>query len=261
VSEALAIGSSAMVLRPKTMKLHEQLAEQLARDIVSGRLPSGSAVRPEPDLVEEYGVSKTVVRETLQLLASAGLLQIQHGKRTIVTPETEWYILNPLVQDAYRAEGLAGVMMEELYEVRLVLEPQAARWTAERGSAEHVDEIQTLVDSMARSIKDDDPAVFLEYDRRFHAAIIGSGASNRVLHAILRNIHSLISTSWSLTALTARQRRTVLQQHRAIAAAITARDGDAAEKAMRTHLVWAAEADRDTSWGSRRRSKAARHLT
>jgi DNA-binding FadR family transcriptional regulator len=248
---------SAMAVRPRQRKLHEQLAEQLARDIVSGRLPPGSAVRPEPDLVEEYGVSKTVVRETLQLLSSAGLLQIQHGKRTVVTPEAEWQILNPLVQDAYRAEDLAGVMIEELYEVRLVLEPQAARWAAERGTSEHRAEIQGLIESMRSSVEDGDESEFLEYDRRFHAAIIGSGASNRVLQAILRNIHSLLSTSWSLSALSAGQQRTALAHHEAIAQAIAAHDGDAAETAMREHLVWAAQADRDTNWGSRNRPTAS----
>ena len=239
-----------MTVRLQPKKFHEQLAEQLARDIVSGRLPSGSAIRPGPNLVEEYGVSKTVVRETLQLLASAGLVQIQHGKRTTVTADTDWYILNPLVQDAYRAEGLAGMMIEELYEVRLILEPQAARWAAERGSAEHLEEIQDLVERMKRSAGDDDGEEFLGYDREFHTAIIGSGASNRVLHAILRNIHSLLSTSWMLTALSAGQRRTVLEQHHAIGAAIAARDGDSAEEAMRNHLVWAAQADRSTGWGA-----------
>lgn len=244
-----------MAVRPQARKLHEQLAEQLARDIVSGRLPSGEPILPEPNLVAEYGVSKTVVRETLQLLASAGLLQIQHGKRTIVTPVSEWYILSPLVQDAYRAEGLAGVMIEELYEVRLVLEPQAARWTAERASTEHVEAVEALVENMEHSIEDRDDHEFLGYDREFHAAIIGTGSSNRVLHAILQNIHSLLSTSWMLTALTVDQRRTVLEQHRAIAGAIAARDADAAEKAMRDHLIWAAQADRDTSWGTQPRSE------
>ncbi len=244
-----------MVVRPQAKKLHEQLAEQLARDIISGRLPTGEPIPPEPNLVETYGVSKTVVRETLQLLASAGLLHIQHGKRTIVTPVSEWYILSPLVQHAYRAEGLAGVMIEDLYEVRLVLEPQAARWTSERASDEHVQEIASLVESMERSIEQQDDAEFLGYDREFHAAIIGTGASNRVLHAILKTIHSLLSTSWMLTTLTAGQRRTVVDQHRAIADAIAARDADAAEKAMRDHLMWAAQADRETNWGSQRPSE------
>jgi DNA-binding FadR family transcriptional regulator len=231
-------------MRPRSQKLHVQLAEQLAREIVSGRLPRGGPVPSEPQLVAEFEVSKTVVRETLQLLAAARMLNIQHGKRTLVNPVEEWNILNPLVQEAYRAEGLAGPMVQELYEVRLLLEPQAAQWTAERAPQEQLDEIQSLVDDMGEAISADGETAFLDHDRSFHAAILGRGAGNRVLHAILYDIHALFSTSWALTKLTRAQQRLVLDQHRRIAEAVVRRDGEAAAEAMREHLIWAAETDR-----------------
>jgi GntR family galactonate operon transcriptional repressor len=243
-----------LTIRPKSQKLHVQLAEQLAREIVSGRLAPGGPVPSEPQLVAEFEVSKTVVRETLQLLAAARMLNIQHGKRTLVNPLEEWNILNPLVQDAYRAEGLAGPMVQELYEVRLLLEPQAARWTAERAPQAQLDEIQRLVDEMGEAITANGEQRFLEHDRSFHAAILGRGAANRVLHAILYDIHALFSTSWALTKLTAAQRALVLEQHRRIAEAVVQRDGEAAAEAMREHLIWAAETDRKPA--SRRASRA-----
>jgi DNA-binding FadR family transcriptional regulator len=188
-------------MRPKAHKLHVQLAEQLAREIVSGRLSPGEPVPSEPQLVADYEVSKTVVRETLQLLAAAGMLSIQHGKRTLVTPEEQWNILSGVVQEAYRAEGLAGPMIQELYEVRLLLEPQAARWTAERAPAEQLEQIQGLIDEMDDALSSGDQAAFLESDRKFHAAIIGRGAANRVLQAILHDIHALLITSGAITEL------------------------------------------------------------
>ena len=248
-------------MRPKAHKLHVQLAEQLAREIVSGRLAAGEPVPSEPQLVAEYEVSKTVVRETLQLLAAAGMLSIQHGKRTLVTPVEEWNILSGVVQEAYRAEGLAGPMIQELYEVRLLLEPQAARWTAERATDEQLEQIQELLDEMDTALSSGDQTEFLESDRKFHAAIIGRGAANRVLQAILHDIHALLNTSWAMTDLSPKQQGTVLEQHRAIAAAVLRRDGDAADEAMRTHLTWAAETDRRPparGRASRTRERAAR---
>jgi GntR family transcriptional regulator, galactonate operon transcriptional repressor len=231
-------------MRPKTQKLHVQLAEQLSREIVSERLAAGDVVPSEPTLVAEFEVSKTVVRETLQLLAAAGMLNIQHGKRTVVNPVEQWNILSPIVQEAYRAEGLAGPMVQELFEVRLMLEPQAAKLTAERAAPTELEEIQRLVDEMGEAVGRKGATTFLEHDRSFHAAILGRGASNRVLHAILRDIHALFSTSWALTKLTAKQQQVVLEQHRKIAEAMVRRDGEAAAEAMREHLLWAAKTDR-----------------
>jgi DNA-binding FadR family transcriptional regulator len=228
-------------LRPS--KLHEQLGARLAGDVVSGRFEPGSPIPSEPELVATFGVSKTVVRETVQALASCGLVRVQHGKRTVILPETEWNILSPLVQAGFRAEGLAGRLVEELYEVRLLLEPQAARWTAERADAEQVGKIREVVRAMEESLAQ--PHVFLEHDRVFHFAI-GTTASNRVLRAILRDIHELLNTSWSLTDLSRVEVETVFAQHSAIADAIAAHDGDGAELAMRDHLVWAARTDRLT---------------
>lgn len=77
-------------------RLHEQLAAHLCREIVSGRLSTGASIPSEPELVRQYGVSKTVVRETIQALAAAGLVRVQHGKRTTVLPESDWDILSHL---------------------------------------------------------------------------------------------------------------------------------------------------------------------
>lgn len=237
-------------------KLHDHIAARLAREIVSGRLPAGAPLPSEGDLVANYGISKTVVRETVQALAFAGLVRIQHGKRTVVLPETERDILSPLVQEGFRAEGLAAELVAELYEVRLLLEPQAARWTAARATCTQLGEIHSLLEAMGAAIGD--VSTFLDYDRAFHFAI-GTAASNRVLRAILRDIHELLSTSWSLSELGTDELETIFRQHTRIAEAIAARDEAAAEQAMIDHLTWAVRTDRLTKrW---RRIRGARAVS
>jgi DNA-binding FadR family transcriptional regulator len=225
----------------RSSKLHEQLSARLAREIVSLRLPANAAIPSEPELVVEFNVSKTVVRETVQALAAAGLVRVQHGKRTLVLPETEWDILSSFVQEAYREEDLAGGLVAELYEVRLLLEPPAARWTAERAEAGQLREISSIVAAMEASVQNRE--VFLEHDRVFHFAI-GTAASNRVLRAILRDIHELLNTSWSLTDPTSNEVETAFAQHARIAEALAAHDGPGAQEAMHDHLAWAAGTDR-----------------
>ena len=65
-----------------------------------------------------------------------GMVNIQHGKRTEVCPPEDWDILSATVQEALRREGKAEPLLHDLYEFRLLIEPQAAAWMAEHGSDE-----------------------------------------------------------------------------------------------------------------------------
>jgi DNA-binding FadR family transcriptional regulator len=231
-------------MRPlRQSKLHEQLAHELSAQIVSGRLASGAAIPSEPELVAEYGVSKTVVRETVQALSAAGLVRIHHGKRTTVLPEEEWNILNPLVQLAFRTEKLAAPVVQELYALRIVLEPAAARWACSHGGADEIAALQSTLASMDEALAAGDPADFLEHDRFFHFAI-ADASGNRVLRAIVRDIHEVIRTSWLLTQPSQEDMQTVYEQHTTIAAAIADRDEDAAAAEMQRHLEWARQTDK-----------------
>jgi GntR family galactonate operon transcriptional repressor len=226
---------------PQSTKLHEIVASRLCREIVSGRLVPGTPLPAELKLVEDYSVSKTVVRETMQLLAAAGLVRIQHGKRTTVQSADQWDVLNRLVQEGLRDEGFAGELVNELYEVRKVVEPKAAEWAAERAAPERRANILHIVDQMGESSSDVDH--LLELDLDFHLAI-GAAAGNRVLAAILQSCHEVLRLNWTLTDPGEEALQAIVDHHRLIAEAIGRGDGPAAREAMSTHLEWAVEQDR-----------------
>ncbi len=238
-------------IQPRAQKLHEQLAAQIAADIVSGRLPAGEPIPSETALVTSVDVSKTVVREALQLLALAGMLSIQHGKRTIVNPSAEWDILNATVQTAYCSEGLAWPMVQDLYAVRVLLEPQAARWMAGAAHDDARRQLRELVGQMEAAAAAGDERQFVDLDREFHTMVV-RGAGNRVLQAVLNDIHEVISTSWAITTSAPEYNDRALQDHTRIAEAIERGDAEAAEVAMREHLNWAAEVDRQQTAASSR---------
>lgn len=235
------------MIRPRTAKLYEQITPQIAGDIISGRLPPGSTIPSEPQLVATFGVSKTVARETVQVLEAAGLVRVQHGRRTVVLDESEWNILSPLIQQAYRAENLAGPLIAELYEVRLQLEPQAAYWAAKRATPEEKQQIRDTLDAMGQSLTAQQP--FLDHDQEFHVAVVRA-AANRVLRAVLRDLHEVLISSWVITDLTIDDLHTVFGQHQRIANAIINGDGPEAERAMRDHLEWARAKDRLVTTGA-----------
>ena len=224
-------------------RLSDQLSTLLAAEIVSGRIAVGEAFPSADEIVNRFGVSRTVARETVQALAMLGLVRVQHGKRTEVCAADDWDILSSVVQEALRREGLAEPLLRDLYEFRLLIEPQAAAWMAEHGSDDdlaRLDEITTTIDRLAGG----DAAVAelmergprlprpgrpreREPDRRRGQQGHPRGARHPV----------------GLSALGADQARIVAGQHRAIADAIGRRDADEAAAAMRRHLQWAEGAD------------------
>ena len=223
-------------------KLHELVAEQLALRVVAGDPAAGESLPPEPDLAEQFGVSKAVIREGVQLLTSARLIRVRHGKRTMVLPEEEWDVLNPLVFEAFRASGRSAELLDDLYAVRGLLEPPAARWMAERAGSEQVSDLIAIVDEIEVAASGMDEPAVLDADRRFHMAIIEAAGANAVLNAIFRGLQALLRGSWSLP-LPANQLAEIHRQHMAIADAIREGDGMRAEERMREHIEWAASSD------------------
>jgi DNA-binding FadR family transcriptional regulator len=226
-------------------RLSEQLSTLLAAEIVSGRIGVGEAFPSSEEIVTTYGVSRTVARETVQALAMVGLVNVQHGKRTEVSPQEEWDILNAIVQEALRREGKAEPLLRDLYEFRLLIETQAAAWMADHGSDRELAELGELADRMERLI--DTGASVSELataDRSFHD-LLAHASDNRVLAAVSRDIREVIGMLWRFSSLDPTDADQVAEQHRQIADAILARDGRAAASAMREHLVWAARADLD----------------
>jgi DNA-binding FadR family transcriptional regulator len=230
------------VLR-EPQRLSQQLSTLLAAEIVSGRIGIGEAFPSSEEIVNRYGVSRTVARETVQALAMLGMVNIQHGKRTEVCPPEDWDILSATVQEALRREGKAEPLLHDLYEFRLLIEPQAASWMAEHGAAEDLDELGGLVARMESLLEVDASAdEVMEADRAFHNLIAGA-SENRVLAAVSRDIREVIGTLWGFSSLDRDAEEQVVVQHRRIADAVIARDARGAAAAMHDHLVWAAQAD------------------
>jgi DNA-binding FadR family transcriptional regulator len=224
-------------------RLSHQLSTLLAAEIVSGRLAVGAAFPSSEEIVTRFGVSRTVAREMVQALAMLGLVNIQHGKRTEVCPAEDWDILSFVVQEALRREGKAEPLLRDLYEFRLLIEPQAAAWMAEYGRPGDVAELAQLADSMERLAAMEVPVVeVLNADRRFHD-LVARASDNRVVAAVSRDIREVIGTLWGFSTLDPADARQVAEQHQRIAAAVQLHDARAAAAAMRDHLVWAAQAD------------------
>ena len=201
-------------MRPTARDL---VADELRRAIVRGELQAGDKLSPG-ELAERFAVSQTPAREALQLLASEGLLSNDPFRGVRVAP-------------------LSAEEYEELYLMRVGLEGLAARLGSERIGDEDVAELERELDAMGAAAEDDDLDRFYEHDRRFH--LIHYGASGRT--GLVSRIMSLRTASerYARHAYAGLEHVSMVDtvvSHRAILDAVRARDGDAAERAIRADL-------------------------
>ncbi len=167
----------------------------------------------ESDLAEKFGMSRTPIREALQRLETQSLLA-RDGRSLIVS-------------------SLDHNQMAELYVVRGELEGLAARLAAHHATNEEVRVLQDMVE--ADKARVDDPSAMARSNRRFHKQI-HLASHNRYLVQQLDLVHRSMALMATTSIAVEGRGEDTLVEHQAIVDAITARDGDAADAALRAHI-------------------------
>jgi DNA-binding FadR family transcriptional regulator len=229
-------------------RLSDHVVLHIARQIVHGTIKPGDVLDAEPDLAAQFGVSKPIVRESLQTLASLGMVRVQQGKRTVVLEDADWDYLAPVVQEAFQHEGRGPELAQQLYEVRLILEAGSAEKAAERATPAQVEELRSMIKMMKTfeqtakesggDLDTENLDGFLRLDRAFHEAVARS-SGNLALRQVIRNVHQFLPVAWSSTGLPGLQPHEIphlIELHSAVAEAITRGDAPGARHAMQTHL-------------------------
>ncbi|MBK5565145.1 FadR/GntR family transcriptional regulator [Ensifer sp. SSB1] len=214
--------------------LPARIAGDIGRRITLGELKVGDTLPKEADMLATLGVSRTTLREALKILSTKGFIEAKPRLGTRVRPAEHWNTLDPVVLswqgDAEDQEALA----EELFEIRLSIEPLAARLAAKRGSAaEHAD-IRAAFLRMAEGGVRVEEAI--EADIAFHLQIF-QAAHNRFLLPVASVIRAALSISIPKTMAASGGFGQSLAQHEAILSAIEARDGEAAASATETLIA------------------------
>ncbi len=158
-----------MYSKIKSQRLYEQIAAQLRNLIFKGTLQPGDQLPSERELAEQFGVSRTAVREAIKVLREKGLIEIQVGKGTFVSDGID------KMSDVMR-ESLSWVVkttledgMMNLVQVREILEPGIAEIAAGTVQTAEIVVMQEAIAVMDRSMEDAD--AFVEADLQFHLAL------------------------------------------------------------------------------------------
>lgn len=223
---------------PSRSSLSAQVLDSLVRAIVRTDYAPGDAFPPESEIAELFGVSKPTARETLKLLQALGLVDIGHGRRTIVTEITAWDVLSPTVASAFEAEGRGRELTAQYWQLRRIVETNAADLAATHATDEERTALSDLAATMEQAATTPaDLAPVLRFDREFHD-LVARASRNLALRRVAVPIHEFLAWS-SRSRLTADLIDVLVEQHHRVAAAIVSGDGDTAAIEMDTHIRWA----------------------
>ncbi|MEV6847563.1 FadR/GntR family transcriptional regulator [Actinoplanes sp. NPDC051411] len=226
-------------VRTRGDRLGTAVVASLVDDIVSGRLPAGDTLPTEAEIGDHFGVSRTVVRESVKLLQDKGLVLIHRGVGTVVRSPQSWDMIDEIVLSALVRNDESLVILDELVTVRAALEREMAITAAAVRTPEQIEAIRSALRAMERTA--DDPAAFSAADADFHDVVM-STSGNRLGRAIVTSIHDKARTTGRYHGTTSAQYTAMtLDEHRAVVEAIEAGDRAAAGSLMYAHITgsWA----------------------
>lgn len=209
------------------LNLPSQMAREMGRRIVAGTFQPGEMIDDENSLAERYSVSRVVVREAVKILVEKGMLSVRRGIGTQVRTRNNWKLLDDDVMAWHLSAPPRKEFLAQLAEIRLAVEPKAARWAAERATDEEIAGIQAACDRMAE--EQGSAERFIVADALFHKAILHA-AHNEFLAAIEGVTYSALLISVRITNKDPRDNGASIPFHRDVANAIEKRDGIRAEK-------------------------------
>jgi DNA-binding FadR family transcriptional regulator len=215
---------------------HAQIVDTLGRDIVAGRIPCGATLPGDAELIERFGVSRTVLREAMKTLAAKGLVVPRARIGTRVTERDAWSLFDADVLDWHFDSGIDDEFLIHISEVRLAFEPFAARLAAERATPADCALLSRLADALGDEEHSAESHAMA--DLRFHLAVV-EAARNPFMRSVGTMIEAALVGVFRLSSPTAdpETARTTRLAHRRIADAIAARDPATAHEAMETVIL------------------------
>jgi GntR family transcriptional repressor for pyruvate dehydrogenase complex len=224
----------------KEVRRASLLPDRIAADILSkindGELGPGDSLPTEHSLAETFGVSRNVVREAIARLRSDGVIVSRQGRGAVVMPLSERETFRVDISALDKSGNLA-----DLFELRGLLEIEAAGLAAERRSETDLTEMRAALAAMDGHRNFDEKR--LEADAAFHRAL-GIATGNSYLSVIIGYISSRLKDTTRATAEIYAKRDLVtvtINEHREVLKAVHAGDVPAARTAMAQHIRSAAE--------------------
>ena len=214
--------------------LHVQVAREIARSILSGELAQGSIIPGEMALCEQFGISRTALREAVKLLTSKGLLESRPKVGTRVVDRAYWNFLDP--QLIGWMDGLTDTdeFCFQFLGLRRAIEPEACALAAKNASAEQRIELSETFQEMVEVSEAEvfDQERWTDVDMRFHSLIFN--ATGNDFYLPFGNILTTMFVNFIVHS--SEEGSTCINEHRQIYDAIMAGNSEKARAASANHL-------------------------
>ncbi|MBS1190846.1 MAG: transcriptional regulator, GntR family [Rhodocyclaceae bacterium] len=201
--------------------LYQEVAERLRQRIFAHELPPGTWI-DEQKLAEQYGISRTPLREALKVLASEGLVELK--------PRRGCYVTEISAQD-----------LDDIYPLMAMLEGRCASEAVRRAKAADVEDLKGIHEALEGAAREGRIEAFFEANQEFHRKI-QELSGNRWLLMVIQDLRKVLKLSRMHSLSVEGRLQESLDEHRAIMDAFLAGQPEAAEKAMHDHLVSGREA-------------------
>lgn len=216
------------------MKKTEMLADSIAQRItemieVEGRFAVGDKLPNENDLAQELGVSRSTLREAVKILTTSGILEIKRGKGTFVTANT-------IINSGDFGDIASG--LDDLFEMRLMFEPDCAYYAAERATDEEIEIICKYGEAVKKKILSGEDRTAEE--QKFHESI-----ANATHNSFVKQFMPIIFNAIKKGVVVLTKDQDVsddnLKDDRLIMEFLKKRNPEGARTAMRLHIIHAME--------------------
>ncbi|MCP4384847.1 MAG: FadR family transcriptional regulator [Hyphomicrobiales bacterium] len=212
--------------------LSEIVAGTIGRRIVSGVYEPGQTLPIEPRIQEEFGVSRTAVREAIRLLSAKGLTVSRPKIGTRVRPTSDWNMLDPDVLHWQIDQNPSESFIHSLFEMREIIEPAAAARAAERATRDEIEVLGVAMDGIQNEVRATPEQV--KADILFHMTLL-EASRNPMLRSVGAMIQSTLEITFSMGWRTVMGDDAIVQ-HRDVYDAVRERKPDDAFLAMRRLL-------------------------
>ncbi len=228
-----------------------QAAEIIGRRIVSGGLLPGSTLPGFDELAAELSTSRLMVRQAVRVLADKGLVASEPNNGTVVRPRSEWCQRDADVLTWQIAGEPDAAFVRHLFEVRRIIEPDAAAIVATRGNGDAIIALEQALAVMTAAGPQAPESI--DADVSFHRHLL-TGTGNEFIAGFAPLIETLLRIVFHVQRDAAPERERFVAEHAAVVDAIRRGDGETARRAAATLIE---DAEKDAMDGIRLRATAA----
>lgn len=218
----------------ENLNLSDRVTQELGRAIISGKYSNDSGFPSEAKMCEDYGVSRTSIREAVKMLGAKGLITSRPRKGIVIEPESKWNLYDTSVLKWLLESSPSLYVLREFLQMRMAIEPQAAALAAQFASEADIDKIQQALQGMIDAGNNPEQSLH-QADIAFHTSILAA-SKNRFILQLDDFISTALNVSIQHTTPAKGSIKAIIEEHDKVYKAIRNRQPDRA-KSMTAYLI------------------------